>query len=180
MAIIRKLNKLKPDIAEGVFLAENCAIIADVKIEKGSSIWYNTVLRGDVHYIKVGKDVNIQDNVVVHCTYKKYPVNIKDRVSIGHSAVIHGCTINEDVLIGMGAIIMDNVVVGSKSVVAAGSVVVPNTKIEPCSVYAGVPAKKIKDIDDKLIELIKSTTVNYKKYVSWYDDKIFKFLYKHK
>ncbi|MBN2892188.1 MAG: gamma carbonic anhydrase family protein [Bacteroidales bacterium] len=171
MAFIRKLPDREMKIAENVFLAENCAIIGEVEIGEGSSIWYSAVLRGDVHYIKVGKDVNIQDNVVVHCTYKKYPTNIKDRVSIGHSAVIHGCTIEEDVLIGMGAIIMDNVVVGSNSVIAAGSVVVPNTIVEPNSVYAGVPAKKIKDIDDKLSDVIKNTTINYKKYVTWYEDK---------
>jgi len=170
MAIIRNLKDKKPQIAEDVFLAENCAIIGEVEIGEGSSIWYNAVLRGDVHYIKIGKDVNIQDGVVVHCTYKKYPTNIKDRVSIGHSAVIHGCTIEEDVLIGMGAIIMDNVTVGSNSVVAAGSVVVPNTIIEPNSVYAGVPAKKIKNISEELSSVIKNTTVNYKKYVSWYTE----------
>ncbi|MBN2891502.1 MAG: gamma carbonic anhydrase family protein [Bacteroidales bacterium] len=170
MAIIRKLKGTTPKIADDVFLAENCAIIGDVEIETGSNIWYNAVIRGDVNYIKIGKDVNIQDNVVVHCTYQKFATNIKDRVSIGHSAVIHGCTINEDVLIGMGAIIMDNVEIGSNSVIAAGSVVVPNTIVESNSVYAGTPAKKVKTTDNKLSELIKSTTVNYKKYVSWYVD----------
>lgn len=168
MTIIRKLGDKEPKIAKDVFLAENCAVIGEVEIGEGSSIWYNTVLRGDVNFITVGKNVNIQDGVVVHCTYKKYPTIIKDRVSIGHSAVIHGCTINEDVLIGMGAIIMDNVVVGSNTVIAAGSVVVPNTIVEPDSVYAGIPAKKIKNIDTKLSNVIKNTTTNYKKYVSWY------------
>lgn len=170
MAIVRKLKGITPKIADDVFLAENCAVIGDVEIGEGSSLWYNTVVRGDVNFIRIGKDVNIQDNVVVHCTYQKYSTTIKDRVSIGHSAVIHGCTINEDVLIGMSAIIMDNVVIGSNTVIAAGSVVVPNTIVEPNSVYAGTPAKKIKDIDDKLTEVIKSTTVNYKKYVSWYTE----------
>ena len=171
MSLIRKLKDKEPKIANNVFLAENCAIIGEVEIGEGSSIWYNTVLRGDVHYIKIGKNVNIQDGVVVHCTYKKYPTNIKDRVSIGHSAVIHGCTINEDVLIGMGAIIMDNVEIGSNTVIAAGSVVVPNTIVEPNSVYAGTPAKRIKDITPVLSDTIKNTTTNYKKYVSWYEDK---------
>lgn len=168
MALVRECKGIEPKIADDVFLAENCTIIGEVEIGEGSNIWYNAVLRGDVHYIKVGKDVNIQDNTVVHCTYKKYPTTIKDRVSIGHSAVIHGCMIEEDVLIGMGAIIMDNVKIGSNSVIAAGSVVVPNTIVEPNSVYAGVPAKKIKDTDDKLLDVIKSTTTNYKKYVTWY------------
>jgi len=169
MAIIRKLQDKNPQIAKDVFLAENCAIIGEVEIGEGSSIWYNTVLRGDVHYIKIGKDVNIQDGVVVHCTYQKYPTNIKDRVSIGHSAVIHGCTINEDVLIGMGAIIMDNVTIGSNSVIAAGSVVVPNTVVEPNSVFAGVPAKKVKDISQELVSgEIHRIADNYIKYASWY------------
>jgi len=170
MAIVKKLKGITPSIAKNVFLAENCTIIGDVEIGKGSSIWYNAVIRGDVNYIRIGVDVNIQDNVVVHCTYQKFSTTIKDRVSIGHSAVIHGCIINEDVLIGMGAIIMDNVEIGSNSVIAAGSVVVPNTKIEPNSVYAGTPAKKIKDIDKNLSNVIKSTTINYKKYVSWYKE----------
>ncbi len=168
MALIRKCREIEPKIADDVFLAENCTIIGEVEIGEGSSIWYNAVLRGDVHYIKVGKEVNIQDNVVIHGTYQKSPTNIKDRVSIGHSAVIHGCTINEDVLIGMGAIVMDDVIVGSNSVVAAGSVVLPKTIIEPNSVYAGVPAKKVRDINQKLEQVIKNTTINYKKYVSWY------------
>ncbi len=170
MALVRKCRGISPKIADNVFLAENCTIIGEVEIGEGSNIWYNTVLRGDVHFIKIGKDVNIQDNTVVHCTYEKYPTTIKDRVSIGHSAIIHGCTINEDVLVGMGAIIMDNVVVGSNSVIAAGSVVTPNTVVEPNSVYAGVPAKKIKNIDDKLSDVIKNTTTNYKKYVTWYEE----------
>lgn len=170
MAIIQKLKGITPKIAKNVFLAENSAIIGDVEINSGSNIWYNAVIRGDVNFIRIGKDVNIQDNVVVHCTYQKYSTSIKDRVSIGHSAVIHGCTIHEDVLIGMGAIIMDNVEIGSNSVIAAGSVVVPNTIVEPNSVYAGTPAKKVKTTDSKLSDLIKSTTINYKKYVSWYID----------
>ncbi len=170
MSIIKTLKGITPKIADDVFLAENCTIIGDVEIGQGSSIWYNAVIRGDVNLIRIGKQVNVQDNVVIHCTYQKFPTIIKDRVSIGHSAVIHACTINEDVLIGMGAIIMDNAQIGSNTVVAAGSVVVPNTIVEPDSVYAGIPAKKIKDIDDNLLNTIKSTTEHYKLYASWYED----------
>jgi len=174
MTLIRKLNGISPKIADDVFLAENCTIIGDVEIEEGSSIWYNVVLRGDVNYIRIGKNVNIQDNVTVHCTYQKYPTILKDNVSIGHNAVIHACTIENDVLIGMGAVIMDNAKIGSFSVIAAGSVVVPGTVVEPNSVYAGIPAKKVKDADENIHNLITRTTVNYKKYVTWYqnnDDK---------
>jgi len=169
MMIIKSIKGISPKIANDVFLAENCTIIGDVEIGQGSSVWYNAVIRGDVNFIRIGKEVNIQDNVVVHCTYQKFPTIIKDRVSIGHSAVIHACTINEDVLIGMGAIIMDNAQIGSNTVIAAGSVVVPNTIVEPNSVYAGIPAKKIKDIDNKLSDVIKSTTEHYKLYSSWYE-----------
>jgi len=171
MPIIKSIKGVSPKIADDVFLAENCTIIGDVEIGQGSSVWYNAVIRGDVNFICIGERVNIQDNVVIHCTYQKYPTIIKNRVSIGHSAIIHACTINEDVLIGMGAIVMDNAQIGSNTVIAAGSVVVPNTIVEPNSVYAGIPAKKIKDINKKLSESIKSTTEHYKLYASWYDDK---------
>lgn len=170
MPIIKELKGITPKIAEDVFLAENCAIIGDVEIGEGSSIWYNTVLRGDVHYIKIGKDCNIQDGVVIHCTYQKYPTILKDRVSVGHSAVIHACTIESDVLIGMGAIVMDNCHIHSNSLIAAGSVVVPGTIVEQNSVYAGIPARKVKDIDSKLLETIHKTTEHYKFYITWYQD----------
>lgn len=169
MPIVKELKGIKPKIAQNVFLAENCAIIGDVEIGEGSSIWYNAVLRGDVHYIRIGKDCNIQDGVVIHCTYQKYPTIIKDRVSIGHSAVVHACTIESDVLIGMGAIVMDNCHIHSNSLIAAGSVVVPGTIVEPNSVYAGIPARKVKDIDPKLLETIHQTTKHYKYYVTWYE-----------
>lgn len=168
MPLIRKLKGESPKIAEDVFLAENCTIIGDVEIGEGSSIWYNVVLRGDVNFIRIGKNVNIQDNVVVHCTYQKYPTVIRDNVSIGHNAVIHACTIEHDVLIGMGAVIMDNAKIGFNSLIAAGSVVVPDTVVEPNSVYAGIPARKIKEADKNIREIITRTTLNYKKYITWY------------
>ncbi len=170
MAIVKKLNGISPKIDKNVFLAENCVIIGDVEIGKNSNIWYNAVLRGDVNYIRVGKNVNIQDNVVVHCTYQKYPTIIKDNVSIGHSAVIHACTIENNVLIGMGAIVMDNAVIGENSLIAAGSVVVPNTIVEPNSVYAGIPARKIKDTDENIKKMIDITAEHYLMYKTWYED----------
>lgn len=168
MPLIRRLNGITPKIAEDVFLAENCTVIGDVEIGSGSSIWYNVVLRGDVNFIRIGENVNIQDNVVVHCTYQKYPTIISDNVSIGHNAVIHACTIKKDVLIGMGAVIMDNVTIESNTVIAAGSVVVPNTIVEGNSIYAGIPAKKVKNADKNTQNLISTTTKNYHKYVNWY------------
>lgn len=168
MALIKKLNGITPKIANDVFLAENCVIIGDVIIEEGTSIWYNVVIRGDVNFIRIGKDCNIQDGTVIHATYQKYPTIIKDRVSIGHNAIIHACTIENDVLVGMGAIVMDNVVVNPFTFIAAGSVVTPNQVLEPYSLYAGVPAKKIKDIDEKLINTIKTTVEHYKLYTNWY------------
>ena len=161
MALIKKLNGITPKIGKDVYLAENSTIIGDVVIGNKSNIWFNVVVRGDVNYIRIGENVNIQDNVVVHCTYQKYPTIIGNNVSIGHSAVIHACEIDDNVLIGMGAIVMDNVKIGSNSVVAAGSVVVPNTVVDANSVYAGIPARKIKDADKTTKELTESTTRHY-------------------
>ncbi|MCL4144890.1 UNVERIFIED_CONTAM: hypothetical protein GTU68_054970 [Idotea baltica] len=133
------------------------------------SIWYNAVLRGDVHYIKMGNKVNVQDGAIVHCTYQKHPTNIGNNVSIGHNALVHGCTIHENVLVGMGSIIMDDCVVESNSIIAAGAVVTKGTKVESGSIYAGVPAKKIKDISQELISgEINRIADNYVKYSSWY------------
>jgi len=169
MALIKKLNGITPKIGKDVYLAENSTIIGDVVIGNKSNIWFNVVVRGDVNYIRIGENVNIQDNVVVHCTYQKYPTIIGNNVSIGHSAVIHACEIDDNVLIGMGAIVMDNVKIGSNSVVAAGSVVVPNTVVDANSVYAGIPARKIKDADKTTKELIESTTEHYLMYKTWYE-----------
>ena len=170
MPIIKPINKISPQIADNVFLAENCVVIGDVKIAKGSSIWYNVVIRGDVNYIRIGENTNIQDGTVIHATYKKYPTIIGNNVSIGHRAIIHACTIEDNVLIGMGAIIMDNAKIASNSLIAAGSVVVPNTIVEPNSVYAGIPARKIKSVDKNNSELINGTASRYKLYTTWYEE----------
>ena len=171
MAIIRELQGKKPSFGENVFIAETSVIIGDVSVGDDCSIWYNAVLRGDVHYIKIGNQVNIQDNVMVHCTYKKSPTTIGNNVSVGHNAIIHGCTIKDNVLIGMGAIVLDNCVIESNSIVAAGAVVTKGTVIGSGEVWAGIPAKKIKDISTELCENeINRIAEGYVKYASWYKE----------
>jgi len=152
MSIIKECRGFLPQLGEDCFLAENAVIIGNVTAGDQCSFWFNAVVRGDVHYIKMGNKVNVQDGAVIHCTYEKHPVNIGNNVSIGHNAIVHGCTIEDNVLIGMGSIVMDNVLVGEGSIVAAGAVVLENTKIEPGSLYAGVPAKRIKSIDSTLAD----------------------------
>lgn len=167
--IIKKLNGKEPQFGNDCFIAENAVIIGDVVMGDQCSIWYNAVIRGDVHYIKMGNKVNVQDGAVIHCTYQKSPTNIGNNVSIAHNAIVHGCTIHDNVLIGMGSIIMDDCVIESNSIIAAGAVVTKGTRVESGSVYAGRPAKKIKDISEELksgeIERIAN---NYVKYSSWY------------
>jgi carbonic anhydrase/acetyltransferase-like protein (isoleucine patch superfamily) len=134
------------------------------------SIWFSAVVRGDVHYIRIGNNVNIQDGAIIHCTYKKSPVNIGNFVSIAHNAIIHGCTIHDNVLIGMGAIVMDDAVIESNSIIAAGALVSKNTIVKSGTVYAGVPAKKIKDIDSRLMEgEIQRIAKSYSMYAGWYE-----------
>ncbi len=170
MALIKPVKGITPKFGEGCFLADNATITGDVVMGDNCSVWFSAVVRGDVHYIRIGNNVNIQDNVTVHCTYKKAPVEIGNNVSIAHNAVVHGCTIKDNVLIGMGAIIMDNVIIESNSIIAAGAVVSKGTVIESGSVYAGVPAKKIKSVDIELIEgEINRIANSYNMYASWYD-----------
>ena len=169
--IIKELRGVKPVFGKDCFFAENCVIIGDVTMGDQCSIWYNAVIRGDVHYIKLGNKVNVQDGVVIHATYKKSPTNIGNNVSIAHNAIIHGCTIHDNVLIGMGAIIMDDCVLESNCIIAAGAVVTKNTIVRSGSVYAGMPAKKIKNINEELISgEIDRISNNYVKYASWYKE----------
>lgn len=169
MALIKSVKGKSPEIPESCYISENATIVGDVVLGEDCSIWFNAVLRGDVHYIKLGNKVNVQDGVVIHCTYKKYPTNIGHNVSIAHNAVVHGCTIHDNVLIGMGSIVMDNCVVHSNSIIAAGAVVTQNTIVESGSVYAGVPAKKVKDISEELVSgEIDRIANNYVKYSSWF------------
>jgi gamma-carbonic anhydrase len=171
MAIIRSVKGVKPSWGNPCFLADNAAIIGDVIMGEGCSVWFNAVVRGDVHYIRIGNKVNIQDGAVIHCTYQKSPVNIGNNVSIAHGAIIHGCTIQDNVLIGMGAIIMDNAVIESNSVIAAGAVVLENTIVKSGSVYAGVPARFVKTVDPQLLEgQILRIANSYNMYASWYDE----------
>lgn len=171
MALIKSVNGKSPKIPESCYISENATIVGDVVLGNYCSIWFNAILRGDVHYIKIGNKVNVQDGVVIHCTYQKYPTNIGDNVSIAHNAVVHGCTIHDNVLIGMGSIVMDNCVVHSNSIIAAGAVVTQNTIVESGSVYAGVPAKKVKDISEELISgEIDRIANNYIKYSSWFKE----------
>ena len=167
--IIKKLNGKEPRFGNDCFIAENAVIIGDVVMGDQCSIWYNAVIRGDVHYIKMGNKVNVQDGAVIHCTYQKSPTNIGDNVSIAHNAIVHGCTIHDNVLIGMGSIIMDDCVIESNSIIAAGAVITKGTRVESGSVFAGMPAKKVKDISAELISgEIERIANNYIKYSNWY------------
>lgn len=171
MALIKPVNGKSPIFGDNCYLAENATIVGDVVTGDNCSIWFNAVLRGDVNYIKLGNKVNVQDGAVIHCTYKKYPTNIGNNVSIGHNAIVHGCTIHDNVLIGMGAIVMDNCIVESNTIIAAGSVVTQNTHIESGTIYAGIPAKKIKDISQELISgEINRIADNYVMYSSWFKE----------
>ncbi len=171
MAIIKKLNGHTPKFGKNCFLADNAAIIGDVEMGDDCSIWFGAVLRGDVHSIRIGNKVNIQDNATIHATYKKSPTNIGNNVSIAHNAVIHGCTIKDNVLIGMGAIVLDDAVVESNTIVAAGSVVTKGTVVESGWVYAGTPAKKMKQLGEELLKGEVERIVNaYSMYASWYED----------
>lgn len=170
MALIKSLNGFTPQFGERCFLAENATIIGDVVMGNDCSVWFSAVVRGDVHYIRIGDNVNIQDGAIIHCTYKKSPANIGNFVSIAHNAIIHGCTIHDNVLIGMGAIVMDDAVIESNSIIAAGALISKNTIVKSGSVYAGVPAKKIKDIDSRLMEgEIQRIAKSYSMYAGWYE-----------
>ncbi|MEI8045773.1 MAG: gamma carbonic anhydrase family protein [Bacteroidota bacterium] len=173
MPLIYPIKGISPSIGKNTFVAENATIIGDVVMGDNCSVWFNTVIRGDVHSIRIGNNVNVQDGAIIHCTYQKAPVSIGNNVSIAHAAIIHGCTIHDNVLIGMGAIVMDGVVVESNSIIAAGAVVSQNTLVESGSVYAGVPAKKIKSIDQSLLEgQVNRISKSYTMYASWHDDSI--------
>mgnify|MGYP000899694381 FL=1 len=170
MALIKAVNGVLPEFGENCFLADNATITGDVVMGDGCSVWFNAVGRGDVHYIRIGNNVNVQDGAIIHCTYQKAPVNIGNHVSIAHQAIVHGCTLHDNVLIGKGAIIMDGAVIHSNSIIAAGAVVTEGTVVESGSVWAGVPAKKVKDIDERLLEgQVNRISRNYQRYASWYD-----------
>lgn len=166
--LIKSINGFSPTIPSDCFVAENATIIGDVTFGNQCSVWYNAVVRGDVHFIKIGDKVNIQDGAIIHCTYQKHPTIIGNNVSIGHGAIVHGCTIHDNVLVGMGAIIMDNCIIHSNCIIAAGAVLTQNTVVEAGSIYAGVPAKKVKDINQSdFAGEIERIATNYIMYSKW-------------
>ncbi len=169
MALILPVEDVFPKWGENCFIAPNATIVGDVVMGSDCSVWFNAVLRGDVNSILIGNKVNIQDGAVIHCTFKRSETVIGDNVSIGHNAIVHGCTVHDNVLIGMGAIVMDKAVVHSNTIIAAGAVVLEGTVCEGGSVYAGVPAKKVKDIEkDKIEGEINRIANNYLRYSQWF------------
>ncbi len=169
MAVILPVHNILPQFGENNFIAPNATVVGDVQTGADCSIWFNAVVRGDVNSIRMGNRVNVQDGAVIHCTYQKTKAIIGNNVSIGHNAIVHGCTVHDNVLIGMGSIVMDNAEIGSNSIIAAGAVVLEGTKVEAGSIYAGVPAKKVKDIRQELISgEINRIAENYVKYSGWF------------
>ncbi len=169
MPLIKTIRGFTPSFGKDCYLADNATVIGDVKTGDQCSIWFNAVVRGDVHYIRIGNRVNIQDGAIVHCTFETAPTTIGNNVSIAHNAIVHGCTIGDNVLIGMNAVVMDHAVIGKNAIIAAGAVVLENTVVEPGSVYAGVPAKKIKEVNQELTSsLLEKISRKYVIYSDWY------------
>ena len=169
MALIKSCRGNTPLFGDNCWLAENATVVGDVRMGNDCSIWFNAVVRGDVNSIRMGNQVNVQDGAVIHCTFEKTKVNIGNNVSIGHNALLHGCEIGDDVLIGMGSIVMDNCIIESNCIIAAGAVILEGTKVESWTIYAGVPAKKVKRLSPELFEgEVKRIAKNYVKYASWF------------
>lgn len=172
MPLILPVKNVLPIIGNNCFLAENCTVVGDVIIGDNCSVWFNSVIRGDVNYIRIGDNTNIQDGAVIHCTFQKAGTDIGNNVSIGHNALVHGCIVQDHVLIGMGAIVMDHAVVGEYCIIAAGAIVLENTICESGYLYAGIPARKIKQLTDKQIAMLKQLPENYKLYSSWFTEEV--------
>lgn len=171
MALFKTVREKQPKYGENCFFAENACIIGEVEMGNQCSVWFNAVIRGDVHFIKMGNRVNVQDGAVIHATYQKAPTSIGNNVSIGHNAIVHGCTIEDNVLIGMGSIVMDHALVKEGAIVAAGAVVLANTVVDSGYIYAGVPAKKVKPVSQNLKNgEIRRIADNYIKYASWFKE----------
>jgi carbonic anhydrase/acetyltransferase-like protein (isoleucine patch superfamily) len=170
MPLILPVKDKSPVWGEDCFIAENATIVGDVVMGSNCSVWFNAVIRGDVHYIKIGDNTNIQDGAVIHATYLKAPTNIGNNVSIGHNALVHGCTLHDHVLVGMGAIVMDHAVVNPFVIIAAGAVVLENTICETGFLYAGIPAKKIKPLTDEQMAMLKQLPKNYIMYSGWFKE----------
>ena len=169
MALILEVKGIKPKWGNNCFIAENATLAGDIIMGDDCSIWFNAVLRGDVNTIRMGNKVNVQDGAIIHCTYQKASTTIGNNVSIGHNAIVHGCVIDDNVLVGMGALVMDKTKINSNCIIAAGAVVLENTLIEPGSIYAGVPARRIKDVPQELIDgEISRIANNYVMYADWF------------
>ncbi|HSI68621.1 MAG TPA: gamma carbonic anhydrase family protein [Gillisia sp.] len=169
MPLIISVKDKIPQFGENCFIAENATIAGDVKMGNECSVWFTAVIRGDVNSIVIGNQTNIQDGAIIHCTYERASTSIGNNVSIGHRAIVHGCQVKDNVLIGMGAIVMDHAIVGENCIIAAGAVVLENTVCEPGHIYAGIPAKKIKKLTQDQIEGMKKTAKNYLMYSSWFE-----------
>jgi carbonic anhydrase/acetyltransferase-like protein (isoleucine patch superfamily) len=173
MPVILPVKGILPEMGNDCFIAPNATIVGDVVMGDQCSVWFNAVIRGDVNSIRMGNKVNVQDGAVIHCTYEKTKTIVGNNVSIGHNAIVHGCTVEDNVLIGMGAIVMDNAHIGSNSIIAAGAVILEGTRVEPGSIYAGVPAKKVKDISQSLISgEIDRIANNYLMYSGWFKEDV--------
>lgn len=170
MALIKKVKGKEPQWGAGCWVADNATLVGDVIMGNNCTVWFNAVVRGDVHEIRIGDNTNIQDGAIIHCTYRKAATYIGNNVSVAHSAIVHGCTIKDNVLIGMGAIVMDGAVVHEGAVIAAGAVVLAGTQVEKNSIYAGIPAKKVKETGAEMSEVIRRTAENYPMYASWYEE----------
>ena len=169
MPVILPVNNVSPKFGDNCFIAPNATVVGQVTTGNDCSIWFNAVIRGDVNTITIGNKVNIQDGAVIHCTYQKHATTIGNNVSIGHNALVHGCTLHDNVLVGMGSIVMDGCVVNSNSIIAAGAVVLENTIVEAGCIYAGIPAKKVKNISQELINgEIDRIANNYLMYAGWF------------
>ncbi len=168
MAFIRPVQGIHPQFGENCFLADNATVVGEVIMGDECSVWFNAVVRGDVHSITIGHHSNIQDGAVIHCTYQKHKTVIGNYVSIAHNAIVHGCTIEDEVLIGMGAIVMDGALVKKGSIVAAGAIILQNTVIEEGSIYGGNPAKFLKKVSPEQAEIFMRTANNYVMYKEWF------------
>lgn len=169
MSLQKSIHGISPQFGKDCWLAETATVIGQVVMGDSCSVWYNVVIRGDVNTITMGNKVNVQDGVIIHCSYEKAKTVIGNNVSIGHKAIVHGCTIKDHVLIGMGAIVMDNAIIHSNSIIAAGSVVLENTIVEEGSLYAGIPAKRVKTLDiSQTKETLQKMADNYAMYATWY------------
>jgi len=171
MSLIKSVRGITPKLGNDCYIAETAVIIGDVVAGNLCSFWFNVVVRGDVNSIRIGNKVNIQDGTVLHCLYRRSVIEIGDNVSIGHNVVIHGAKIKDNVLIGMGSVILDNAIIGENSIIAAGSVVLTGTMVEPGSIYGGVPAKRIKDVDpQQTAEMINRIADDYIMYAGWFKE----------